>query len=109
HDPSLSRRTDDRSRAVRLPPARTPLIGRRREVAALGSLLSESGARLVTLTGAGGVGKTRLALEVAAEVGSRFADGARFVGLASTRDPAHVGSTIGAALGIAEQQSQTLP
>src|SRR5688572_16859266 len=84
----------------RLPAPLSALVGREREVAAVGALLRDPAVRLVTLTGPGGVGKTRLALRVAAELGSEFADGVAFVELVSVRDPALVASTIAQAIGL---------
>jgi len=92
----------------RLPAPLTPLVGREREIAAVCALLSRPQVRLVTLTGSGGVGKTRLALEVAARVTSDFADGACFVALAPITEPELVVSTIAGALGVREQASQPL-
>jgi predicted ATPase/DNA-binding CsgD family transcriptional regulator len=89
-----------------LPAPLTPLVGREREVASVGALLSRPEVRLVTLTGTGGVGKTRLALEVAAVASSDFADGSCFVALAALTDPGLVASTIAQALGVREQGSQ---
>ncbi len=68
--------------APALPAAVTPLVGREQEAEAAGDLVLREGVRLVTLTGPGGVGKSRLALEVAGQLGPRFADGVRFVDLA---------------------------
>jgi predicted ATPase/DNA-binding SARP family transcriptional activator/peroxiredoxin len=85
----------------RLPAAANPLIGRRVELQALRDLLA-GGVRLVTITGAGGSGKTRLALELA---GALAVDPARWVGfvpLAPVRDPQLLPSTITSALGIRE-------
>jgi predicted ATPase/class 3 adenylate cyclase len=82
---------------VNLPVAATPLIGRRRELAELIELVRE--ARVVTITGAGGSGKTRLALQVAAELVDEFTGGVHFVPLASLGQPelviAQIVSTVG--------------
>jgi predicted ATPase/DNA-binding XRE family transcriptional regulator len=85
-----------------LPRPATRLVGRDRELAQLRDLLIGGEARLVTLTGPGGVGKTRLALAAAEELAARFGDGATFVSLAPIRDAALVVPTIAAALGLRE-------
>ena len=79
----------------------TSFVGRAGAVREVGGLLEEY--RLVTVTGPGGVGKTRLAGEVARRVAARFADGAWLAGLAPVRDPAQVPSAVAAALGVREQ------
>jgi predicted ATPase/class 3 adenylate cyclase len=71
---------------VRLPAQLTSLVGRDREIGEVASLLEERGARLVTLTGDGGIGKTRLALAVAERVASDYPDGVVFVDLADQHD-----------------------
>src|SRR5215211_2377736 len=85
---------------VDLPIPPTPLVGREREIAEVASLLCRDNARLVTLSGPGGVGKTRLALRAAKEVSGAFADGLAFVALAPIRDPAHILPTIAQALDV---------
>ena len=70
-----------------LPAQPTALLGRETEVAATRALLERDGARIVTLTGPGGTGKTRLALQVGAELVEAFADGVWFVPLAAIADP----------------------
>ena len=87
---------------ARFPAPLTSLVGREREVAAVAALLSRPDVRLLTLIGPGGVGKTRLALAVAAEVAPGFADGAAVVPLAPVHDPELVIPTIARALGVRE-------
>ncbi|MDQ5854368.1 MAG: helix-turn-helix domain-containing protein, partial [Chloroflexota bacterium] len=99
--------TADR-RPTNLPVQRERLIGRERELVEAAALLRRGDVGLVTLTGPGGVGKTRLALEVAAEVLDTFADGAWFVDLAPISDPALVAPTIAQTLGIKETGGQPI-
>jgi predicted ATPase len=89
-----------------LRPATTSLIGREPEVDAIKSAVRSH--RLVTLTGVGGVGKTRLALEVAARLADEFADGVWVFELAAVTDPASVPDAVAAVLGITQQPSKTV-
>jgi predicted ATPase/DNA-binding CsgD family transcriptional regulator len=82
----------------------TSFVGRRREVTDVKRVLAAS--RLVTLTGPGGVGKTRLALKVAADVRRAFGDGVWLVELDQLRDPALVSHTVAAWLGLREQSGR---
>jgi len=91
-----------------LPVSLTSLIGREQEVQALHALLLRPDVRLLTLTGTPGVGKTRLALEVARELVHDFADGVHLVSLAPISDPAFVIPTIARRLGLIESGSQPL-
>src|SRR6185312_16405309 len=91
-----------------LPTPPALLIGREQEVMALRALLQRPEVRLVTLTGTGGVGKTRLALKVGAEVQSSFADGVFFVSLASVRDADLVISTVAQMLALKELPNHSL-
>lgn len=81
----------------------TSLIGREREVARVSALLQRPDVRLVTLTGTGGIGKTRLGLQVATELLDSFANGTYFVSLAPITDPPVVIQTIAHALGLEHQ------
>ncbi|GGP95775.1 ATP-binding protein [Streptomyces melanogenes] len=87
--------------APALPAPLTAFVGRMRERSELAAAVTER--RLVTAVGLGGVGKTRLALAVAAEVAGEFADGVCFVDLVPVTDPGRVGATVAAALGVGEQ------
>jgi predicted ATPase/DNA-binding CsgD family transcriptional regulator len=89
-----------------LPAQTTPFIGRIREIAEVKQLLNVS--RLLTLTGTGGTGKTRLALQVVTEVIEDFADGVYFVDLAPLSDHTLVVKAIAGALGVVENSSQPL-
>ena len=81
-----------------LPIPANPLVGRKNEILEVHRLLGND-TRLITITGPGGVGKTRFALAAASEASDRFPDGVWFVDLSPVRDPALVGPTIGHAIG----------
>ena len=84
----------------------TSLIGRESEVAKIEAAVKAH--RLVTLTGVGGVGKTRLALEVAARLADEFPDGVWFFELAAVTDPAAVPDAVAAVLGITQQPGKSI-
>jgi class 3 adenylate cyclase len=83
-----------------LPVAATPFVGRERELAAVTELLARDGLRLLTLTGPGGTGKTRLALQAAGEAADAYPDGVFWVPLAALRDAGLVLEQLAEALGI---------
>jgi len=102
----LAERFGGAGRAARwpaLPAPVTALVGRDAEVAEVAGMLTGPGGRLVVLTGAGGAGKTRLALAVAGQARERWPDGAAFVDLSPVTDPALVPDAIAAALGLVGQ------
>jgi predicted ATPase/serine/threonine protein kinase len=93
-------------RPSNLPAQRTALIGRERELAALCQLLGRENVQLVTLTGPGGIGKTRLALRAATEVALDFPGGVCFVALSGVAEPEMIAPTIAQALGVRETATQ---
>jgi predicted ATPase/DNA-binding XRE family transcriptional regulator len=97
-------------RAGRFPAPLTTLIGRQAEVTEVTRLLAQDGTRLLTLTGPPGVGKTRLSLQVAAELERErvFADGARFVALAALTAPDQVVPAVAQALGLRDLGHRSL-
>jgi predicted ATPase/DNA-binding SARP family transcriptional activator len=105
-DPPAARPVE-RPAAARLPAPPTPIVGREADLAALQDILGEMGERLVTVVGPGGVGKTRLALELARDAGDRFRDGAYFVSLAPVKGHEHVASTMTRELGIVLMPSES--
>ena len=100
---------DSQLRPNNLPVQRTPFIGREREGAALRQLLSRAEVRLVTLTGPGGIGKTRLALQVATEIANEFPGGVCFVPLSSVEEKGLIASAVAQSLGLRETGNQPPP
>jgi predicted ATPase len=98
---------ESQPRINNLPTQRNAFIGREREAAELRRLLSQGDVQLVTLTGPGGIGKTRLILQVAAEVASEFSGGVCFVPLSSVGEHGVIISTIAKTMGVRESANQT--
>ncbi len=111
-EPSVVRSASSQQSApvspLHVPVPLTPLIGRATEVAALWGYLTRPDIRLVTLVGPPGVGKTRLSIQVASEVGERFPDGVWFVALAAVRESDLVVPAIARVLGLTEAGTQPL-
>ena len=91
-----------------LPGPYTSLIGREQEIAEVQTLLSATATRIVTLTGPGGVGKTRIAIAVARAIAAGDSHTAVFVPLAPVARPSLVSSTIGAAFGLTNESEQSI-
>src|SRR6266545_681647 len=102
HDPSLNAPQAGATSPRRVPTPPTPLLGRERELAALADLVRNEDTRLVTLTGTGGIGKTRLALELVRRLAPEFHNGSAVATIATLRDPALVTRAILEALEIPE-------
>jgi predicted ATPase/DNA-binding SARP family transcriptional activator len=102
HEPRLA--VEPRARP-RLPAPETPLVGREAELTELAALV-RGALRLVTLTGAGGIGKTRLALQVGHDLAEAFADGVYFVDLSHVTDPELVADAIAGVLGLGTQRDE---
>ena len=115
-DPELTTGPEDRrpaSPAAQPPPVRLPrpptlTIGRELDVARVSEMVLDGATGLVTVTGPGGVGKTRLAIEVARAIGARLSDGAHFVALEGVQSADLVADTIARQLGIRRAHGETL-
>ena len=107
-DGSPADRRQRRERRMQLPAPRASLVGRAGELAELRQLLSSNDVRLLTVTGAGGSGKTRLALQVAWDSGDGFEDGVVFVSLAAAADAGKMASAIATALGVSQGGGNSL-
>ena len=104
----LQRPTPPRAAAQSLPAPTTPFFGREADLAHLADLLERRDCRLLTLVGPGGVGKTRLALQLVADLAPAFADGVAFVALEAIADPELVLATIARGLGVPERTRQPI-
>lgn len=107
-DAAAGDQSKDLSAAPDLAVTHGRLIGREQDVALIMSLLRQPEVRLMTLTGPGGVGKTRLAEQVATALSDNFSDGVLFVDLASVNDPVGVPSAIAEALGLREESGERI-
>jgi predicted ATPase/DNA-binding SARP family transcriptional activator len=101
-DPALTPAPPELSARLHLPAQANRFIGQQDDLQRILALISVDGKRLVTLTGAGGIGKTRLAIEVAERLAGRFEDGVWFADLSAIADPALVASAMARALGAAD-------
>ena len=108
HEPDVTQQAVSRPSATLLPFPLTALIGRDREIAHVKEQLLNSKVRLVTLAGPPGIGKTRLALQAAAQAAPAFPDGAYFVDLSPVTDPDLVPATIARALRLQEAGGQPM-
>jgi predicted ATPase/class 3 adenylate cyclase len=95
-------------RRTNLPIAATPFLGRERELAEIIGIMRGGDVRLITLTGPGGIGKTRLGLETAAAVAESYPDGVWWVGLATIRDPELVLDEVARAIGSRDGPAETI-
>jgi len=95
------------TRSSNLPVSRTGFVGREKELGAAQDLLMRQDVRLLTITGPGGIGKTRLAVEAANALSARFSGGVHFVPLSPLSDPDLIASVIVQTLGIRETRGQT--
>jgi predicted ATPase/DNA-binding SARP family transcriptional activator len=102
HDPSLDVAQAGPASPRRAPIPATPLLGRERELAAIAEVVRKEDTRLVTLTGTGGIGKTRLALELVRRLSPEFQNGSAVATIANLRDPALVAGAILEALEVPE-------
>jgi len=107
-DPGLAVEPPELRARRHLPAPTTALVGREKELAALEALLRRETPRLITLTGAGGTGKTRLAIQAASTLVDRFVDGVFFVGLAALGDAELVAPTVAGRLGVQESADRSL-
>ncbi len=107
HDAALAAPSAGTAPGRRVPAPPTAAIGRDDELRTLRGLLLDPRTRLVSLVGPGGIGKTRLAVELASELGQQFADGALLVDLAPLSEPAQVVPAFGRALGLREGESSS--
>jgi predicted ATPase/DNA-binding XRE family transcriptional regulator len=107
--PALPREDTKATPLQVLPFPPTALLGREQEVAQALGLVRERGVRLLTVTGPGGVGKTRLALELAHTLRAGFADGLAWIDLTALRDPSLVPQTVAHVLGLREQADHAFP
>jgi predicted ATPase/DNA-binding XRE family transcriptional regulator len=105
---STTPRSRDHAAVYRVPRPPTSLVGREHEAATIASLLREVDVRLLTLIGPGGVGKTRLAIEVARRSREAFADGVVFVPLAPLRDPELIPAAVAETLGVKDVADRSL-
>jgi replication-associated recombination protein RarA len=101
-------RADSTLRLRPLPSVSTPLFGRDEDLAVIQRLISYEGVRLLTLTGPGGTGKTRVACVAAARLETNFPDGVPFVDLSAVEDAALVPASIAQTIGIQESGSEPL-
>jgi predicted ATPase/DNA-binding XRE family transcriptional regulator len=107
--PAHNTSVDELRRGVSLPVALTALLGRNTDMQTLRQWLADPAARLITLTGPGGAGKTRLALELAHSIAAKGATRVAFVPLAAVRNPAFVAPAISEALGLSDVTALELP